>query len=152
MNSAKHLEMVRVLAEHRNFSRPAAALGVSQPSLTRSLMHLEEALGVAPFNRDGAEPTIFGEIVLWRGRSVRARSKELTRRIALMERLDAGGLSVALCFYPAGASGHEAAATEATGPREQPRRFANRGPRDRSGPRTRRPPCIRRKRCATFRK
>ena len=110
MHSARHLELVRALAEHRNFGRAAAALGVSQPSLTRSLKHLEELLGAALFDRAGVTPTIFGEIVLKHGRPVLAGFAELKREIALIKGLDVGELSVAMAFYPADISGQEAAA------------------------------------------
>lgn len=110
MHSTKQLELVRALAEHRNFGRAATALGVSQPSLTRSLKHLEEDLGAPLFDRAGVAPTVFGEIVLKHGRPVLAGFAELKREIALMQGLDVGELSVAMAFYPADVSGHEAAA------------------------------------------
>ena len=51
MHSKRQLELVRALAEHRNFGHAANALGVSQPSLTRSLKHLEDRLGVLKWPR-----------------------------------------------------------------------------------------------------
>ena len=110
MHSVRQLELVRALAEHRNFGRAAAALGVSQPSLTRSLKHLEDRLGAALFDRVGVTPTIFGEIVLKHGRSVLSGFTELSRELAMAKGLDLGELTVAMGFYPADVSGHEAAA------------------------------------------
>ncbi len=109
-DSVRHLELVRALAEHRNFGRAATALGVSQPSLTRSLKHLEDRLGVTLFDRAGVTPTVFGEIVLRRGRSLIAGFTEMRREIDMMKGLEIGELAVAIGFYPADISGHEAAA------------------------------------------
>src|SRR5271166_3533432 len=96
MHSARHFALVRALAEHRNFGRAAGALGVSQPSLTRSLKHLEDTLGVPLFDRAGVTPTIFGEIVLRHGRLVLSGFAELTREIALVKGLEIGSLVVAM--------------------------------------------------------
>ncbi len=101
--------MVRALAQHRHFGRAAEALGVSQPSLTRSLKHLEEKLGVPLFDRgNGVTPTLFGQIVIERGEMLLAGIAELTREIALAKGLDIGELTIALAPYPAEISGQKA--------------------------------------------
>ncbi len=65
MHSARHLEIVRALAEHRHFGRAAETLGISQPALSKGLNHIEETIGVRLFDRNGTvTPTEFGEIVL----------------------------------------------------------------------------------------
>lgn len=110
MHSVRHLELVRALAEHRNFSRAAAALRVSQPSLTRSLKLLEDMLGVTLFDRAGVTPTVFGEIVLKHSRPVLDGFAELRREIGLTKGLETGELSVSMGSYPADISGHEAVA------------------------------------------
>jgi DNA-binding transcriptional LysR family regulator len=46
MHSIRQFELVKALATYRHFGRAAAALGVFQPALTRSLTHLEESRGV----------------------------------------------------------------------------------------------------------
>lgn len=48
----KHLRMVLSLAEHRNFGSAAAALRMSQPSLSRAIQRMEDVLGVELFERD----------------------------------------------------------------------------------------------------
>jgi DNA-binding transcriptional LysR family regulator len=48
----KHLRMVLALAEHRNFGSAAAALKMSQPSLSRAIQRMEYVLGVELFERD----------------------------------------------------------------------------------------------------
>jgi DNA-binding transcriptional LysR family regulator len=49
MHSIRQFELVKALATYRHFGRVTAALGVSQPALTRSLKHLEVRLGVPLF-------------------------------------------------------------------------------------------------------
>lgn len=102
--------MVRALAEHRHFGRAAEALGVSQPSLTRSLKHLEAMLQVPLFDRtNGVTPTLFGQIVLEKGEILLDGFAELTREITLAKGLDVGDLAIAVGPYPAAISGQKAA-------------------------------------------
>src|SRR5208282_2780915 len=70
----------------------------------------EHRLGVTLFDRAGVTPTVFGEIVLRRGRSLIAGFTEMRREIDMMKGLEIGELAVAIGFYPADISGHEAAA------------------------------------------
>jgi DNA-binding transcriptional LysR family regulator len=102
LQSFRHLEIIRALAEHRHFGRAAKALGVSQPSLTRSLKQLEETLGVRLFERhDAVTPTLFGRIVIERGESLLTGHSELLREIILMKGLDTGELTIAAGPFPA---------------------------------------------------
>jgi DNA-binding transcriptional LysR family regulator len=107
--SFRHLEIVRALAEHRHFGRAAKALGVSQPSLTRSLKLLEDDLGVRLFERhDGVTPTLFGRLVLERGGTLLSGYSELLREITLMKGLDIGELTLAAGPFPAEISAQKA--------------------------------------------
>ena len=109
LHSLRHLEMVRALARHRHFGRAAAALGVSQPSLTRSLKHLEDLLTVRLFERhDGVTPTLFGRILIERGEPLLVGYSELIREITLMKGLDIGELTIAAGPFPAEISGQKA--------------------------------------------
>ncbi|MBL6456550.1 LysR family transcriptional regulator [Belnapia sp. T6] len=47
----KQIEVFRAIARHGGFSRAARALGIGQPSLTRSIARLEASLGFALFLR-----------------------------------------------------------------------------------------------------
>ncbi len=109
MHSIHHLKLIQALAQHRHFGRAAAALGVSQPGLTRSLKQIEEVLGVRLFDRDGVvAPTLFGEIVLSRGTAVLGDFAEMMREISLAKGLDVGELNVVAGPYPAEISGQKA--------------------------------------------
>lgn len=106
MHSVHHLKLIQALAQHRHFGRAAAALGMSQPGLTRSLKQLEDTLGVRLFDRAGAvAPTLFGQIVLNRGSAVLEDFAEMMREISLAKGLDIGELNVAAGAYPAEISG-----------------------------------------------
>jgi DNA-binding transcriptional LysR family regulator len=83
MQTIRQFEIIQALATHRHFGRAARALGISQPSLTRSLKELESRLGVALFDRNGVEPTVFGEMALRYGQPVLANAAELMREIDL---------------------------------------------------------------------
>ncbi|MGD9920094.1 MAG: LysR family transcriptional regulator [Pseudorhodoplanes sp.] len=46
-----HLRYIVTAAEHRSFRRAAAALNVTQPTLSKRIRELEDDLGVALFQR-----------------------------------------------------------------------------------------------------
>jgi DNA-binding transcriptional LysR family regulator len=108
MHSIRQFELVKALATCRHFGRAAAALGVSQPALTRSLKHLEGRLGVPLFDRQGVTPTVFGELVLSHGQAVIKGFADLVREIDLAKGLEIGELSVSAGPYPADISGQRA--------------------------------------------
>jgi DNA-binding transcriptional LysR family regulator len=83
MHSIRQFELVKALATYRHFGRVTAALGVSQPALTRSLKHLEVRLGVPLFDRQGVMPTVFGQLVLTHGEAVIKGFADLVREINL---------------------------------------------------------------------
>lgn len=99
------LRLVRhalALATHRNFARAAAALHVSQPTLSRNIASLERTLGVRLFDRSptGVEPTSFGRLVLERGEKLLAGESDLLREIKLQAGLGVGNLAVSAGPYP----------------------------------------------------
>jgi DNA-binding transcriptional LysR family regulator len=108
MHSIRQFELVKALATHRHFGRAAAALGVSQPSLTRSLKYLEDNLGVSLFDRQGVTPTVFGQLVLNRGEPVISGFADLMREIDLAKGLEIGEFRVSAAPYPADISAQRA--------------------------------------------
>jgi DNA-binding transcriptional LysR family regulator len=90
------------LARHRNFARAAAALHVSQPTLSRNIASLERTLGVRLFDRGptGVEPTSFGRLVLERGEQLLAAESDLLREIKLQAGIEVGNLAVSAGPYP----------------------------------------------------
>ena len=80
------------LGQHRNFARAAEALNLTQPTLSRSIATLEEALGVPLFDRShkGVTPTPFGRVLLERGEDVVKGESNLRREIAAPRRPGSG--------------------------------------------------------------
>lgn len=99
----KSLRQVMALATHRNFSRAAAALHVSQPALSRSLMTLEQNLGVRLFDRSrrGVTPTSFGQVLIDRGGRLMASLDDIRGELDRMRGLESGSLTVGAGLYPA---------------------------------------------------
>ena len=100
---AKSLRHVLALATHRNFGRAAAALHLSQPALSRSLVALEQTLGVQLFDRSrrGVTPTGFGQLLIDRGGALIAGFDDIRQEIESMRGLHRGSLNISAGLYPA---------------------------------------------------
>jgi DNA-binding transcriptional LysR family regulator len=100
------------VGRHGNFARAAEELHLTQPSLSRSVASLEQALGVSLFDRShkGVTPTAFGRILMERAESVLDREADLRREIQLLAGLDTGTLEVAAGPYPGESTAAEAIA------------------------------------------
>lgn len=77
----RHLRCLAAIADHGGFTGAAAALGVSQPAVSRGLAALERELGVRLLRRTSREvvPTAAGERVLARARRLLAEADDLVR-------------------------------------------------------------------------
>jgi len=95
------LRCALTLAEHRNFARAAAALHLSQPSLTRSIQSLEQQAGVQIFERSSrrVETTDAGALFLEHAREVMSHSADLTREMELLRGLAKGELQIGVGTY-----------------------------------------------------
>ncbi|HWD78288.1 MAG TPA: LysR family transcriptional regulator [Kribbella sp.] len=96
-----HVEDLRwfvVLAETEHLTEAAAALGTSQPNLTRSLQRVERAFGVALFERErrGVRLNPYGRLVLEAARASAAAVDTAQRRIDAL--LDPESGTVRLAF------------------------------------------------------
>ena len=112
MITFSQLANARALQEHGNFRRAAVAQQLSQPAFSRSIQKLEAALGVTLFDRQtsGAEPTIYGEVLLQRADTILLETLEIERETRLLKKLDIGRLSVGMGFFAAEISGRGAIA------------------------------------------
>jgi DNA-binding transcriptional LysR family regulator len=75
----RHLRVLVAVADHGSATKAAAALGLSQPSLSSQLRRIEKEMGAPLFerSRDGMVPTELGRTVLAKARLVLADMAEL---------------------------------------------------------------------------
>lgn len=78
------LRRLLVLADQGQVTDAAAALGISQPSLSRLLIRAENELGARLFERDanGVRPNPYGEVVLAAARDITHRYDQLREDLA----------------------------------------------------------------------
>lgn len=71
---APHLRCITIAAEHRSFRRAAAALNVTQPTLSKRVRDVEEWLGIPLFERSssGAQLTPIGREIVQSARRILA--------------------------------------------------------------------------------
>lgn len=97
------IRQAQSLATHGSISRAAMALGIAQPTLSRSIKELEHRVGLALFTRHphGVEPTDFGQMFLLQAGLVAAQVADLEREVALAKGLQTGEVSLGAGPYPA---------------------------------------------------
>jgi DNA-binding transcriptional LysR family regulator len=91
------------IVDEGTFARAAEKLKVTQPALSRSVQALEQALGVKLLDRgkSGATPTVFGRLLIERGRALISDAAAITRELALLSGAEAGEIAVGAGAYPA---------------------------------------------------
>ncbi|MGP3590807.1 transcriptional regulator CynR [Vagococcus sp. WN89Y] len=94
----RHLTYFLAVAQHRSFTRAAAALFVSQPALSQQIKQLEESLGAQLFDRNGRsiQLTDAGEVWLRYVQQVMQKLEEGKRALHDVEDLSRGSLRVAV--------------------------------------------------------
>ena len=82
----RSLRQVIAIRKHGSFARAADALGVSQPSLSKSVARLEDELKLKLFDRTakGSSLTPVGELIIERADVVIAETRDLARDAALL--------------------------------------------------------------------
>ena len=98
MFEIRDLQHLLSLDEHRHFGRAAAAVGLSQPALTKSLQRLERILDTRLFDRSRARvsPTAVGEEVIAQARKLVAAASDLKRTVGLMTGAAIGSTSIGI--------------------------------------------------------
>lgn len=89
------------LAEHRHFGKAAAALNVTQPTVSRGIQSLEKSLGTRLFERkrQQLEPTLAGRLVIERAKSVLMETVNIREEIQRLTGSRAGYLRVSFSQY-----------------------------------------------------
>jgi DNA-binding transcriptional LysR family regulator len=84
------------VVEHGSFHRAAAAIGISQPALTKSIRRLEGSLGLALFERHarGTGPTPYGEALASHGRLIATDLRHAIEVVKDMQRAVLGAIRV----------------------------------------------------------
>src|SRR5438067_12186719 len=92
----RQLEYVVGVVDHGGFTRAAAALHVSQPSLSHGVQTLERELGVELFHRLGRQVTLTsaGEAVVGPARHVLRQVEAVRAAVAAVKGTTAGRLDV----------------------------------------------------------
>lgn len=91
------------VAANRSFNRAAAALGIAQPTLSRSIKQLEQHLGLPLFTRSaqGVEPTDFGLMFLEEAESIVGQVADLEQQVSLAKGLKSGEVALGVGSYVA---------------------------------------------------
>lgn len=94
----KDIEYVLALAKHRNFSKAAQELYITQPALSQAIMRLEQELGLKLFNRQysSADPTPACYLLLEEGENVLLMRKRLLQRMEDVKQMKTGRLKIGL--------------------------------------------------------
>lgn len=94
----RHLEQIVAICKAGSFSAAADRLGISQPTLSKSIARLEEKLGVKLFERTtgSARPTVFGTYVADHGQSLLQGVSAIGNELTQMARGESGLLRIAV--------------------------------------------------------
>ena len=98
MIEQRHLRQVLAIIEHGSFRKAADALHMSQPALSKSILTLENALGVRLIDRQTrpVRPTVFGRLFLERARLATGIVEDLDRQIRQLSQLRKGQVRIGL--------------------------------------------------------
>lgn len=96
--SLRSLRQLVVLAEEANFTRAAERLGMTQPSLSRSIAELEKASGLRLFDRTrmGVTLTAAGEDLVTHARQIIGQVEAVEQQLLLQKRGEAGKVAIGM--------------------------------------------------------
>ncbi len=94
--NARQLKYAITLSETRNFSQAAELLGVSQPTLSKQIIHLETELGLKLFDRDSSplELTPAGEFFVGKAREMLYAEDQLEKSLERFKTGENGKLTI----------------------------------------------------------
>lgn len=94
----RNLRQILAIREHGSFAKAAEVLGISQPTLSKSIARLEDELQVVLFRRTaaGSELTPIGEMVADRAARVVAETNDLIRDTSLHARGEGGRVRIGI--------------------------------------------------------
>lgn len=103
MTEVRNLRCLVALARRLNFSRAADDLGISQPSLTRTIQALEQNLGLRLFDRDrsGVRPTAQGRAIIDRAIALVADFDDFDRHAHQVATGEGGRIRIGMAPLPA---------------------------------------------------
>ena len=103
MIELRHLRNLAVLARRLNYARAAEELGITQPTLSRSIQALERQLGLRLFDRDrgGVSETPQGRAIIERAAFLLVDAEELERQAQLRAAGEAGRIRFGMAPMPA---------------------------------------------------
>src|SRR5690242_5309626 len=92
----RDLHILLAVAQHKSMARAAEHLAVSKPVISKVIADLEHVLGVRLLERDrhGAEPTIYGDALLKRGRTAFEELRDGVKDIEFLTDPTAGEMRV----------------------------------------------------------
>ncbi|MDF2923249.1 MAG: cynR 1 [Paenibacillaceae bacterium] len=94
----RHMQYVLELARYRNFTKAAAALHITQPTLSKAIKGLEDELGVELFTREGkrVELTDAGRAITGQADNIIESFRNLTRELSDLTNLNKGVIHLGL--------------------------------------------------------
>lgn len=94
----RQLSHLLAVAEKGSIGKAAESLGLSQPALTKSIRNLEAALQVKLLDRRprGVFPTVYGDAVIARARSVRLHVQDLLSELQSLRAGSGGTVSIGM--------------------------------------------------------
>jgi DNA-binding transcriptional LysR family regulator len=95
----QHLRFAVAAADHGSFRQAAGAMAVRQSTLSRSIMHFEQLIGVSLFERSsgGVTPTLAGRNVLRLARTILGEFEALIATAKSTRSGESGRLAIGFC-------------------------------------------------------